>query len=119
MPTLRSYIYGFVLSVALTLMPFLLIWLHKFTQHRFPTHPELHAAYVALAVLQLGVQLIFFLHIGSESKTHWRKAALGFALFIIVVVVGGTLWIMNNLDEHAMQSSPFTNNQINVHNEQD
>lgn len=119
MPTLRSYITGFALSIAMTLMAFGAVWLHDYSGHTFPTHPQLMIVFVLLAVLQLVVQLIYFLHIGSEKKTHWRAVVLVFALFIIVVVVGGTLWIMNNLQYNAMNTSPFINNDVNVHNEQD
>ncbi len=119
MPTLKSYIWGFALSVGLTLAPAALFWLHGYMHHRFPTHQELGALFVALAVLQLGVQLIFFLHVGTKRKTHWRVVTLGLTLFIVIVVVGGTLWIMNNLQDMAAQSTPFTNNHITAHDEQD
>lgn len=119
MPTLRSYITGFALSVILTLCTFGGVWLHTYTHHSFPTHPELMAIFVGLALLQLVVQLVYFLHIGSKHGAHWRVAVLGFAVFVVVVVVGGTLWIMSNLQYNAMNMSPFINNDVNVHNEQD
>jgi cytochrome o ubiquinol oxidase operon protein cyoD len=119
MSTLKSYITGYLLSVVLTLCAFgLLVW-HISTGHVFPTHQMLTIGFVALAILQLFVQLFFFLHIGKEEKTHWNVAVLGFALFVVSILVGGTLWIMHNLEYHEVTGSPYIGNQITVQNEND
>lgn len=117
MPTLRSYITGFAVSVTLTLMAFGLVLLHAYTGHAFPTHTGAKAAFVVLALLQLGVQLAYFLHIGKERKTHWNVAALGFTLFIVAVVVGGTLWIMHNVHHAGASEIPFDNGVISAENQ--
>lgn len=117
MPTLRSYTLGFALSILLTLVAFGAVWLHIYTGHHFPTHTEAKVLFVVFAVLQLAVQLIFFLHIGKEQKTHWNAAVLGFALFVVTVVVGGTLWIMHNVQHNLDQQVPFINNTVRPDNE--
>ncbi|HWB33984.1 MAG TPA: cytochrome o ubiquinol oxidase subunit IV [Candidatus Paceibacterota bacterium] len=102
MTSARSYIIGYILSVILTLLAPALLWLHIYNHHRFPTHPELYAAAVVLAVLQLVVQLVFFLHIGRESGPRWRLMALFFAIVIVFIVAGGALWIMQDLNGRMM-----------------
>jgi cytochrome o ubiquinol oxidase operon protein cyoD len=57
-----------------------------------------------LAVVQLFVQLYFFLHMGDESKPRWNLMAFLFMLLVLVIVVFGSLWIMKNLDYHMSPS---------------
>ena len=95
MNKLTSYSLGFVLSIALTLAAPALLWLSL--QNMFITPQMLRFSFVILAILQLLVQLFFFLHIGEERKPRWNLGALGLALIIVCIVVGGTLWIMHNL----------------------
>ena len=118
MSTLKNYIFGYALSIALTLMAFVLIEEHIRTGHTFPSHTGLIIGFVLLALVQLLVQLFLFLHVGRGQNKHWNAVVLGFALFIVSVLVGGTLWIMGNL-QHNMVNSPFLNNQINVTQEDD
>jgi len=102
MKTLHAYILGFNLSLALTLLAFALAGEHVRTAHEFPTHGTAVLALVALALLQLLVQLIFFLHLGQEQKPRWNLAFFAFALIVIGILVGGTLWIMYNLGHGQM-----------------
>jgi len=93
--TLRNYIVGFLLSLALTLASFFAA-----------THLGIAAAVavVALALLQLLVQMAFFLHIGEEDGAHWNLGMLGFVFAVLGILVGGTLWIMSNLAHLHMHS---------------
>ncbi len=90
--SLATYTAGFVLSVVLTLIAY-----SSVTQGVFAGH-GLILAVVALAVAQLIVQLVFFLHLGSEKNSRWNGVTLGFAVLVIGIVVIGTLWIMDNLN---------------------
>lgn len=101
----RAYINGFLLSILLTLVAFGLAQEHLQTGHVFPAHEVLLPIFIGLAIIQLIVQLVFFLHVGREDKPKWNAVALLFALFIVFVLVGGTLWIMNNLQQSQMQNS--------------
>jgi len=103
MKTLSAYIIGFVFSIVLTLAAFGLVERHLTTDHIFPTHGVAVSVLVVLAVVQLLVQLLLFLHIDKESKPRWNLAALVFALLIVAILVGGTLWIMRNLSHGQMQ----------------
>ena len=55
---------------------------------------------IVLAVLQILVHLRYFLHLSFGLPLSWNLLATLFALFIIIIMVGGTLWIMNDLDSH-------------------
>ena len=90
--TLKSYIVGFILSILLTVVPYFIVVNHLFT------NGIIIAAVVILAVLQLLVQLIFFLHLNTESKPRWNLTAFVFSTLIVAILVAGTMWIMYHLD---------------------
>ncbi len=102
--TLRSYLTGFLLSLSLTAAAFGLASWHLSAEHLYPPHTVVAGGLVLLALVQLLVQLVFFLHVGKRSSA-WNLSALIFALFIVMFLVLGTLWIMNNL-QHSQQT-PF------------
>lgn len=60
-------------------------------------------AIVIFAFCQGILQLTLFLHIGIEKKPRWNLMMLLFTLLILVVVVGGSMWIMYNLNYQMMQ----------------
>jgi cytochrome o ubiquinol oxidase operon protein cyoD len=96
MGTYKSYIAGFVFSLLLTFAAFGAVWAH-INQGQLST-PLLIAVLLVLAAAQLMVQLLFFLHVGSETRPRWNMLALLFAGLVLVIIVGGSLWIMKNLD---------------------
>ena len=104
MPTLYTYIFGFGLSIILTLVAFGLNFWHETSGHIFPSHRTILIALVALAIAQLLVQVILFLHLGQEKKPRWNLTAFIFALIVVGILVGGTLWIMNNLGHLSAQA---------------
>jgi cytochrome o ubiquinol oxidase operon protein cyoD len=59
---------------------------------------------LALAVVQLVVQSVFFLHVGRDNK--WKLITYLFAILIVLIIVVGSLWIMNNLNYNMMQMTP-------------
>lgn len=89
-----QYLIGFVLSVLLTLTAFLL------AIHESVTEPEVLIALISLALLQLVVQLQFFIHLDHESGPKWNKLIFWFMALVVFIVVGGSLWIMTSLDYH-------------------
>lgn len=96
--TLGSYILGFVLSVGLTLGAF---WAAAHLG------PFAAASIILAALVQLLVQLVFFLHMGRERKPQWQLLTLALTAVIVGIVVGGTLWIMHNL-AHLHTPPPTT-----------
>lgn len=94
--SLKSYIIGFILSILLTVIPYMLVVNHMFSLE-FTV-----IGIVLLGVVQLLVQLIFFLHL-STAPAH-RSALLSFifTVIILVILVVGTLWIMYNMNYNMM-----------------
>jgi cytochrome o ubiquinol oxidase operon protein cyoD len=86
-----SYTVGFLLSVMLTVMPFLIVYYH--TMHGV----MLIGAIVVFALLQLFIQLQFFMHLGQERGPRWRSMAFIFMGIVVLTIVVGSLWIMHNL----------------------
>jgi cytochrome o ubiquinol oxidase operon protein cyoD len=92
----KSYLIGFVLSVILTAIPFWMVMDGGFT------HQTMLITVVAMAVVQIFVHLIYFLHMNSSSEERWNLVALVFTVLIIAIVVVGSLWIMYNLNINMM-----------------
>ena len=93
---IRGYVFGFVLSVALTAASFYvvstdLIW-----------GPAIPVALAVLAVAQIGVHLVFFLHITTAPDNTNNVLALAFGVLIVALIIGGSVWIMNNLNDRMM-----------------
>lgn len=89
--TYQSYTIGFISSIFLTLLSFFLV-----AYSALP--PEtLYIVVGVLAITQLFIQLVFFLHLNTHSKTTWNLLSFLFTLVVVLVLVIGTLWIMYNL----------------------
>jgi cytochrome o ubiquinol oxidase operon protein cyoD len=90
--SLLLYSIGFGLSIVLTLTAYFAV-----TQ-RFLGGSSLVAAIVSLGLAQLMIQLRFFLHLGHESKPRWNLLAFAFMVLVVLILVFGSLWIMNHLN---------------------
>lgn len=98
--TRRSYLIGFLLSVALTAVPFWLVM-------SGPLSATWTAALVVLlAVVQIGVHTVFFLHVNPRAEGGWTLLAMVFTGVILIIVVAGSLWIMWHLHGNMMPSAP-------------
>jgi cytochrome o ubiquinol oxidase operon protein cyoD len=64
--------------------------------------PGIALGLAVLAVAQMGVHLVFFLHITTGPDNTNNVLALAFGLLIVIVVVAGSLWIMTNLNDSMM-----------------
>ncbi|MGV7963650.1 cytochrome o ubiquinol oxidase subunit IV [Photorhabdus tasmaniensis] len=94
--SLKSYIIGFVLSVILTVIPFWIV------MDGSASHTTILTTVVGLAVVQILVHFIYFLHMNTSSEERWNLVALLFTILIIGIVVVGSLWIMYNLNINMM-----------------
>lgn len=102
--SLKTYVIGFILSIILTLTAFSFVYIHGHSGHEVFSHHLLIPLIISLAVVQLFVQLGFFLHVGRESKPRWNFLALIFALIVVLILVIGSLWIISNLNYHMTPS---------------
>lgn len=94
-----TYILGFILSLTCTLIPYLFV-----TKH-YHSGWVLMLTVVGFALIQLLVQLVFFLHLGKESKPHWNLVIFLFAAMVVLIVVFGSVWIMNHLNYNTQQGA--------------
>jgi cytochrome o ubiquinol oxidase operon protein cyoD len=92
----RSYLMGLAYSAVLTLASF---WAASTGLVYGPGVPVLLAV---LAIAQMGVHLVFFLHISSAPDQANNFLALAFGIFIVGLVVFGSMIIMANLNDAMM-----------------
>lgn len=90
----QAYALGLALAVLLTVASFYI------AGTSFIWRPALPTALVVLAIAQIGIHLVFFLHITTSPDNTNNVIALAFGVFIVVLIVGGSLWIMANLDSN-------------------
>lgn len=93
---LLAYVLGFGMSVVLTVVAYLLV------THQAAARTPLIAIIISLALVQFMVQLVFFLHLGTEARPRWKFMVFSFMLLVVLILVLGSLWIMNNLNYHMM-----------------
>jgi cytochrome o ubiquinol oxidase subunit IV len=94
--SLKSYLTGFGLALILTAMPFALVMSGVWSA------PATLAVIGGAGVVQILVHLHYFLHLDRSSAARWNVLALIFTLLIMILFVGGTLWIMHNLNYRMM-----------------
>ncbi len=103
--SLKSYSLGFGLSIFLTLVAFLPVLRHVHSHHLIYSDNWLIFWVTGLAVVQLVIQLLFFLHLGRESKPRWNLTIFLFMLMVVVIIVAGSLWIMYHLNYNITPQS--------------
>jgi cytochrome o ubiquinol oxidase operon protein cyoD len=91
-----GYLVGLFLAILLTATSFFiagtdLVWT-----------PSIPVALVVLAIAQMGVHLVFFLHITTGPDNTNNVMALAFGVLIVVLLLTGSLWIMANLNHNMM-----------------
>lgn len=94
--TLKSYMIGFFGAVSLTAVSFSLVVFHVLSGN------ALVYTLVGLALVQAVVQLVFFLHLGQEEKPKLESMVFCFMLLILLIIAGGSLWVMNDLNARMM-----------------
>ncbi|WP_127959604.1 cytochrome o ubiquinol oxidase subunit IV [Serratia microhaemolytica] len=94
--SVRSYLTGFILSIILTVIPFAMV------MNDWASQSTTLAIVIGMAVIQVIVHLIYFLHMNTSSQERWNLVALVFTAVIIGILVVGSLWIMYNLNINMM-----------------
>jgi cytochrome o ubiquinol oxidase subunit IV len=94
--SLGSYVIGFLLSVVLTGAAFGLV-----QHHLLPPQSSLLPLAV-LALVQIVVHLVFFLHTNTSSGQRWNLLALGYTTLAALFLVFGTVWVMHNVSMMMM-----------------
>ena len=89
----RNYLIGLALAAGLTVASF---WVASGTSLIYP--PGVVMALAALAIAQMGVHLVFFLHITTGPDNTNNALALAFGVLIVGIVIAGSLWIMYHMN---------------------
>ena len=92
----RNYVIGLGFATVLTIASFWaaathLIW-----------GPAVPVAILVLAIAQMGVHLVFFLHITTGPDNTNNVLALAFGVLVVFLLVGGSVWIMTHLNQNMM-----------------
>lgn len=106
--SLRAYTIGFLLSVGLTVAAYFSVVHHLFSTAIVPI-------LIGLALVQLWVQLLFFLHLDRENKPRWNLVMFLLSFSVVAILVIGSLWIMYHLN-YNMLSGHAANSYI-IHDE--
>jgi cytochrome o ubiquinol oxidase operon protein cyoD len=64
--------------------------------------PSIPVAIIVLAIAQMGIHLVFFLHITTGADNANNVLALAFGILIVILVIGGSLWIISHLNHNMM-----------------
>jgi len=102
--TIPAYLVGLGLATLLTIASFVvarttLVW-----------QPSIPVALVVLAIAQMGVHLVFFIHITTGPDNTNNVMALAFGVLIVLLILAGSLWIMTNMNRNMAnmhQSMPM------------
>ena len=98
--TLKSYLIGFILSVILTAIPFWLVMTNKLDNTQ-----ATQFAIMGMAVVQIIVHMMYFLHMNFKSEGGWTMMALMFTITIVVIMLAGSMWVMYHLNTNMMPMS--------------
>lgn len=94
--SVKEYIWGLIWSVVLTAVPFGMVMAGGFD------NGITLAVLLLCAVAQVFVQLIFFLHMNTSSEQIWNTVSAVFIVLIVLIVVLGSIWIMNHLNHNML-----------------
>jgi cytochrome o ubiquinol oxidase operon protein cyoD len=93
------YTVGLAFALLLTATSFIVSQTHLLWE------PGVPVGLAVLAIAQMGVHLVFFLHLNSGPDNTNNILALAFGILIVTLVVSGSLWIMANLNGNMIPHS--------------
>src|ERR1700726_2017371 len=96
--SILSYTAGLGLAILATIGSFIV------SQTNLLWGPGIPVGLVVLAFAQIGVHLVFFLHMGSGPDHTNNIVALAFGLFVVFLVIAGSVWIMAYLNANMTMS---------------
>jgi cytochrome o ubiquinol oxidase subunit IV len=92
----RNYLLGLAFATALTIASFWAATTHLIWG------PAVPVAIVVFAIAQMGVHLVFFLHITTGPDNTNNVLALAFGLLVVFLIFAGSIWIMDHLNSNMM-----------------
>jgi cytochrome o ubiquinol oxidase subunit IV len=97
---IRGYLIGLALATLLTVCSFAIV------HAKFVWAPAVPVAVIVFAIAQMGVHLVFFLHITTGPDNINNVMALAFGVLFVVLLIGGSVWIMGNMNSNMMPAMP-------------
>jgi cytochrome o ubiquinol oxidase operon protein cyoD len=91
-----TYTVGLALAILATIGSFVV------AQTNLLWPPGIPVGLIVLALAQIGVHLVFFLHLGSGADSTNNILALAFGILIVFLVITGSIWIVANLNSNMM-----------------
>ncbi|HEY7552077.1 MAG TPA: cytochrome o ubiquinol oxidase subunit IV [Hyphomicrobiaceae bacterium] len=91
-----SYTAGLALAILATVASFIV------SQTSLLWPPGISVGLIVLALAQIGVHLVFFLHLGSGPDDTNNILALAFGVLIVFLVLAGSIWIIAHLHANTM-----------------
>jgi cytochrome o ubiquinol oxidase operon protein cyoD len=95
-PEIRSYLLGLLLAIVLTVASFWALHTHLIYG------PGIMMAIVALALAQMGIHLVFFLHLTTAPDNINNALALAFGVLMAGLIVFGSVWVMHHLNHNMV-----------------
>jgi len=92
----RTYLLGLGFATILTIASFWIAAAHPIWG------PAVPVALIVLAIAQMGVHLVFFLHVTTGPDNTNNVLALAFGVMVVALVVLGSIWIMDHLNQNMM-----------------
>lgn len=98
--TVRGYVIGFVLSVALTAIPFWLVMAKLL--------PPQATSFIVLgfAAVQVVVHMVYFLHLNAKVEGGWSMLAFLFTVIVVLIMLSGSIWVMYHMNANMMPVDP-------------
>ena len=99
-----KYVVGFGSALLLSTLAYLIV-----VQHWFTSASVTMLVLLVLAVVQLIIQLVCFLHLSFKGRSRERTQAIMYTLLMMLVIVIGSIWVMRNLDYRMGMSGEAMN----------
>jgi cytochrome o ubiquinol oxidase operon protein cyoD len=103
--SIATYVAGFVASITLTLVAYYLV-----VDRVLSLTPWTIAGIIAvLALVQFVAQLYYFMHLRVKTKPRWQFVVFLFMLLVVLILVGGSIWIMASLNNRMVMTPDQVN----------
>lgn len=99
---MKTYVVGYALSLIFTFLAFGVVKLTSENELNLLQFEYVLPFILLLALIQLSVQLIFFMHLLKEDKPRWGLIFFISTFSLILLIVIASVWILNNLNYHMM-----------------
>jgi cytochrome o ubiquinol oxidase operon protein cyoD len=105
---LLNYSIGYATCILLTLVAYMVADLNYYKNW------AIIITIAALAFIQFIIQIVFFLHLSKDKKDRWRVYVFLSMVIVVLILVVGSIWIMNSLNNKMILNTKQTNHYLNT-----